>query len=143
MKLFKTSILAVLVLCGAVLAVGCGSGADEAVTKYLEAQKARDVDAQVKLMREKDQAEAKESVKAAMEADKEAGNELKAFEIVKSESDSSNALIKVKVTRKKDGKELHNIDNRTIKVIYPFIKINFIEILGSGEEEQIVSFVRE
>lgn len=106
MKLFKTSILAVLVLCGAVLAVGCGSGADEAVTKYLEAQKARDVDAQVKLMREKDQAEAKESVKAAMEADKEAGNELKAFEIVKSESDSSNALIKVKVTRKKDGKEV-------------------------------------
>ena len=56
MKLFKTSILAVLVLCGAVLAVGCGSGADEAVTKYLEAQKARDVDAQVKLMREKDPA---------------------------------------------------------------------------------------
>ena len=106
MKLFKTSILAVLVLCGAVLAVGCGSGADEAVTKYLETQKARDVDAQVKLMREKDQAEAKESVKAAMEADKEAGNELKAFEIVKSESDSSNALIKVKVTRKKDGKEV-------------------------------------
>ena len=76
MKLFKTSILAVLVLCGAVLAVGCGSGADEAVTKYLEAQKARDVDAQVKLMREKDQAEAKESVKAAMRRPTRAGRSM-------------------------------------------------------------------
>ena len=52
-------------------------------------------------------------------------------------------IITITNPRKKDGKELHNIDNRTIKVIYPLIKINFIEILGSGEEEQIVSFVRE
>jgi hypothetical protein len=104
MNRFKTSILAVLVLFGAVLTVGCGNKAEETVTKYLEAQKSNDADAQVKLMREKDQAEAKEAVKAAIAADKEAGNELKSFEIIKSETDSSNALIKVKVTRKKDGK---------------------------------------
>ncbi|CAG0931982.1 hypothetical protein PLCT1_01942 [Planctomycetaceae bacterium] len=106
MKLFKTSILAVLVLVGAAFSIGCGNAAEETVTKYLEAQKAADADAQVKLMREKDQAEAKEAVKAAIAADKEAGNELKSFEITSSESDSSNALIKVKVTRKKDGKEV-------------------------------------
>ena len=106
MKLFRASIVSVLVLVGAVVAVGCGSGADEAVNKYLEAQKAGDLEAQVKLMRDKDQADAKEALKASMEADKAAGNELKSYEITSSESDSSNALIKVKVTRKKDGKEV-------------------------------------
>lgn len=106
MKRFKTLMLGVLVLFGAVLAVGCGSGADAAVTKYLEAQKACDLEAQVKLMREKDQTEAREALKAAIEADKAAGNELKSYEIVSSERDSSNALVKVKVTRKKDGKEV-------------------------------------
>jgi hypothetical protein len=45
--------------------------------------------------------------------------------------------------RKKDGKELHNIDARAVRVIYPLDKITFIEILGGEEEERIIGFVRE
>jgi len=55
----------------------------------------------------------------------------------------TDSIITITNPRKKDGKELHNVDNRTIKVIYPLDKINFIEILGSGEEEHVVGFVRE
>jgi len=45
--------------------------------------------------------------------------------------------------RRRDGKELHYLDSRSIKVAWPFARISFIEILGGEEEEQIVSFVRE
>lgn len=106
MKTIKTTILAVLVMLGGMVATGCGNAAAETVTQYLEAQKAADAEAQVKLMRASDQEDARESLKTAIEADKAAGNSLKSFEIISTESDSSNALIKVKVVRVKEGKEV-------------------------------------
>ena len=45
--------------------------------------------------------------------------------------------------RRKDGKELHYLDHRAVKVIWPMHRINFIEVLGGEEEEQIIGFVRE
>jgi hypothetical protein len=45
--------------------------------------------------------------------------------------------------RRRDGKEIHYLDSRSIKVVWPFEKISFIEILGGEEDEQIVGFVRE
>ena len=45
--------------------------------------------------------------------------------------------------RRKDGKELHYLDHRAVKVIWPLHRINFIEILGGEEEDQIIGFVRE
>ncbi len=52
-------------------------------------------------------------------------------------------VITVTNPRRKDGKELHMIDSRAVKVIFPLSKLNFIEVLGSAEEEQIITFVRE
>jgi hypothetical protein len=52
-------------------------------------------------------------------------------------------VITVTNPRRKDGKELQNIDSRAVKVIYPLAKINFIEVLGSEEDNQIIGFVRE
>jgi hypothetical protein len=45
--------------------------------------------------------------------------------------------------RRRDGKDIHYIDSRAVKVVWPLERISFIEILGGEEEEQIIGFVRE
>ena len=45
--------------------------------------------------------------------------------------------------RKRDGKDLHYLDSRVTTVAWPYHVINFVEILPSEDEEEIVSFVRE
>jgi hypothetical protein len=45
--------------------------------------------------------------------------------------------------RRMDGKELPYIAENVTTVIWPFIRLNFIEILPTKEEEEIISFVRE
>ncbi|MEW5938611.1 MAG: hypothetical protein AB1750_03015 [Chloroflexota bacterium] len=71
-----------------------------------------------------------------------AGEEAVAGEVEELPKPTDN-IITITNPRKKDGKELHFLDNRAVKVIYPLAKISFIEILSAGEEEQIVGFVRE
>lgn len=45
--------------------------------------------------------------------------------------------------RQRDGKDLHYIDNNVVKVIWPIVKISFIEILENADEEKIIGFVRD
>ena len=52
-------------------------------------------------------------------------------------------IIVVMNPRQRDGKDLHYIDQNVVKVIWPLVKISFIEILESAEEEKIIGFVRE
>jgi hypothetical protein len=52
-------------------------------------------------------------------------------------------LILVKNPRRRDGKDLHYLDANVNTVIWPVSRINFIEIMPSGDEEDIISFVRE
>ncbi|HRJ57522.1 MAG TPA: hypothetical protein PK152_06560 [Anaerolineales bacterium] len=52
-------------------------------------------------------------------------------------------IVVVTNPRQKDGKDLHYIDHGTVKVIWPLMKIAFIEVLGDAEEEKIIGFVRE
>lgn len=52
-------------------------------------------------------------------------------------------IIVVTNPRTKDGKDLHYIDNAAVKVIWPLVKVNFIEVLGDSSEEKIIGFVRE
>ena len=52
-------------------------------------------------------------------------------------------IIVVANPRMKDGKELHYLDNNVTRVIWPLVKVSFIEIMDSAEEEKIVGFVRE
>ncbi len=42
-----------------------------------------------------------------------------------------------------DGKELSYLSENVITVIWPLSRINFIEIMPSHEEEEIIGFVRE
>jgi len=45
--------------------------------------------------------------------------------------------------RKLDGKELHYLSENVLTVIWPLHRLNFIEILPSKGEEEIIGFVRE
>lgn len=57
--------------------------------------------------------------------------------------DSSDTLIIVKNPRRRDGKDVSYLDIAVTTVIYPYERINFVEVLPGAEEEEIVSFVRE
>jgi hypothetical protein len=56
---------------------------------------------------------------------------------------ATDTVIMVINPRRRDGKDIHYIDSRAIKVIWPLERVNFIEVLSGEEADQIVSFVRE
>jgi len=55
----------------------------------------------------------------------------------------ADVLLKINNPRRLDGKDLHYLAEDVVTVLWPIEKINFIEILPSKDEEQIISFVRE
>ncbi|OFX10435.1 MAG: hypothetical protein A3J86_01225 [Anaerolinea sp. RIFOXYB12_FULL_60_12] len=56
---------------------------------------------------------------------------------------ATDTVITVTNPRRRDGKDLHYVDSRAVKIIWPLDKISFIEILSGEESEQVISFVRE
>src|SRR5262249_414193 len=52
-------------------------------------------------------------------------------------------LLLVSNPRLRDGKDLRYVVPNVTSLIYPLARINFIQILPSGEEERVVAFVRE
>lgn len=56
---------------------------------------------------------------------------------------ATDTLIYLKNARRRDGNEVPYIDRDATMVIYTFSRIHFIEIMGEGEEEKIISHVRE
>lgn len=53
--------------------------------------------------------------------------------------------LSVRITnpRRIDGKELHYLSENVSTVIYPMSRINFIEVLPSRDDEELIGFVRE
>ena len=51
--------------------------------------------------------------------------------------------ITVNSPRRIDGKELHYLTESVLTVIWPINRLNFIEILPTKGEEEIIGFVRE
>lgn len=45
--------------------------------------------------------------------------------------------------RRRDDKELTYLAETVVSVIWPMHRINFIEVLPSREEEELIGFVRE
>lgn len=45
--------------------------------------------------------------------------------------------------RKRDGKDLPYLDTDVTTVLWPWDKINFLEIIPTEAEEEIIGFVRE
>ena len=56
---------------------------------------------------------------------------------------NTDTIITVSNPRLRDGKDVHYIEPNVTKVIWPLAKIGLIEILESGEEENLIGFVRE
>ncbi len=56
---------------------------------------------------------------------------------------STDQLIILKNPRRKDGKDVHYLEPSVSTIIIPMHRVNFVEILPTGVEEEIISFVRE
>lgn len=56
---------------------------------------------------------------------------------------AGDTMIIVKNPRRRGDKELNYLEASVSTVIWPIHRLNYIEILPSGEEEDIVTFVRE
>jgi hypothetical protein len=55
----------------------------------------------------------------------------------------SDTMLFVKNPRRRDGKDLPQIDANVLTVIWPLSRVNYIEVMPSGEEEEIITHVRE
>ena len=55
----------------------------------------------------------------------------------------ADTMIFVSNPRSREGKDLHYIQSEVTQVIWPLAKLNFIEIMPSEDDEQIIGFVRE
>jgi hypothetical protein len=55
----------------------------------------------------------------------------------------ADTMVLVKNPRRKDGKDIHYLEANVSTVMWPIYKISFIELMPAGDEEQIISFVRE
>jgi hypothetical protein len=52
-------------------------------------------------------------------------------------------MVLIKNPRRLDGKDVHYLADNVLSVYWPVERLNFIEVLSEGEEEQIIGFVRE
>jgi hypothetical protein len=55
----------------------------------------------------------------------------------------SDSLLVVMNPRKRDGKDLHFLAANVSHVIWPWNKINFVEIMPGDDDEKVIGFVRE
>ena len=55
----------------------------------------------------------------------------------------SDQIIMLKHPRRRDGKDVHYLQDSVTTVIWPVNRINFIEVMPSEGEEEIIGFVRE
>ena len=45
--------------------------------------------------------------------------------------------------RRRDGQEVHYLDEETSTMIVPLHRINFIQVMPSAEADDVIGFVRE
>ncbi len=52
-------------------------------------------------------------------------------------------LIVLKNPRRRDGKDLHYLEATVTEVMWPVVRMNFIEIMPSEQDDDIITSVRE
>ena len=52
-------------------------------------------------------------------------------------------VLTVSNIRKRDGKDVSFVDAGATSFIFPWTRVNFIEVMQAGEEEEIVGFARD
>jgi hypothetical protein len=55
----------------------------------------------------------------------------------------SDTLIALKNPRKKDGKDIKTLEANVSIVLFPVDRLNYVEVVTSETEEEIITFVRE
>ena len=55
----------------------------------------------------------------------------------------TDTILTLKNPRRRDGKDLPYIEQNVSIILFPLARIAFIEILSGGEDEEIITFVRE
>ncbi len=55
----------------------------------------------------------------------------------------ADTLVSIKNPRRKDGKDIPFLEPNVNIVLWPLARVSFIEVISSGSEEEIISFVRE
>lgn len=55
----------------------------------------------------------------------------------------SATLVLLQNPRRRDGKDVHYLDEETNTMIVPFHRINFIQVMPTADSEDIIGFVRE
>lgn len=56
---------------------------------------------------------------------------------------ATDQLIILQNPRRRDGKDVHYLDEEVNMMIVPFHRINFIQIMPSADVEEIIGFIRE
>jgi hypothetical protein len=56
---------------------------------------------------------------------------------------AQDTLLIIKNPRRRDGKDLPNLEQNVSTVMWPWLRINFIEVMPTGEDEEIITFIRE
>ncbi len=56
---------------------------------------------------------------------------------------TTDILIMIKNPRRRDGKDLPYLDPNVSTVYWPLARINYIEVVPTAAEEEIISFIRE
>jgi hypothetical protein len=57
--------------------------------------------------------------------------------------DMSHHLLILKNPRRKDGKDLPNLEADVTTIIYPIVRLTYIEVMPQAEDDEIIGFVRE
>ncbi|HUS94379.1 MAG TPA: hypothetical protein VMZ24_04305 [Patescibacteria group bacterium] len=58
--------------------------------------------------------------------------------------DTRDMIVIVNNPRRRDGKDLHYLEDEVISMIIPWHRINFIEVLpSSGELDEVITIVRD
>jgi hypothetical protein len=57
--------------------------------------------------------------------------------------ESSAQSVVIRNPRRRDGKDLHYLDEEVSTIIVPWHRINFIEVLPASGGEEVIGFVRE
>jgi hypothetical protein len=45
--------------------------------------------------------------------------------------------------RRRDGKDIHYLDDDVTTMLIPWHRINFVQVLPSTESEEVITFIRE
>jgi len=57
--------------------------------------------------------------------------------------DPTDQFLLIHNPRRRDGKDVHYLDEDVTSILVPWHRINFVQLLPSAETEDVISFVRE